>query len=322
MGIFLLKDISKFLNLCVKQQEKRAMVQPEYKEWKKDAKSHLLDVIVKRWRAANEWESGNKWFKLKYNVLHMEDSGYKGWVSIGGPWSNHLVAMSYAGQQLLIPGVGLIRGEWRMQSPTAAMIEMERNGMELQGLDVSLYEWRDSEDFKVWIRDQFPGYYFIPEGGSNYWGLMGAMEMIDEYDRNSFDHIWVAGGTGTTGAGILLASNPQQKVHVVFALKAPEYELREMVRSKLKWVISQDDLINDFMDRLQVYSEDRWGGYGKGGQELFDFIDRSAQAGLEWDRVYTGKMAWMIDQQWVNLEHRNLIIHTGGLQGNRSITSS
>jgi 1-aminocyclopropane-1-carboxylate deaminase len=298
------------------------MVQAMYQEWSKPAKSHNASVVIKRWHADNEWEAGNKWFKLKYNLLQLQEKGYTGWMSIGGPWSNHLSAMAYAGRKLQIPSIGLLRGEWRIQSPTLAMMEMEKNGMQLHGLPVTMYEVRESEDFKVWIRDQYPGYYFIPEGGSNYWGLMGAMEMLDEFDKSAFDHIWVAGGTGTTAAGLLLAASLHQQVHVAFALKAPETELKEMVRSKLRWVISEESELNELMERLTVYSDDRWGGYGKGQQELFDYINSAERDGFQWDRVYNGKLAWMMDSGSITLDKRNLIIHTGGLQGNRSFTSA
>ena len=322
MGIFLLKDINKFLNLCVKQQEKRTMVQAIYLDWAKPAKSHQPQVVIKRWRAENEWEAGNKWFKLKYNLLHLQEKGYQGWISMGGPWSNHLSAMAYAGKKLQVPSIGLIRGEWRIQSPTLAMMDMEQNGMQLQGLDLAMYELRETEDFKVWIRDQYPGYYFIPEGGSNYWGLMGAMEMLDDFDKSSFDHIWIAGGTGTTAAGLLLAAGNHQQVHVAFALKASILELREMVRSKLRWVITEESELNEIMERLSVYSDERWGGYGKGHQELFEYLHAEDKEGYQWDRVYNGKLAWMIDKGPLSLEKRNLIIHTGGLQGNRSLISA
>jgi len=299
------------------------MVHPEYLDFSKSVESHVL-LHVKRWMADNEWEGGNKWFKLKYNWLQAQEKGFTSIISIGGAWSNHLSALAYAGRQLQLDTVGLIRGAWRSAQPTPSMLEMETNGMKLMGLDTSIYEMRDSEDFKVWLRDQYPNCYYIPEGGANYWGLMGAMEMLDERDRQDYDTIWVAGGTGTTAAGILLSAAPHQHVHVVFALKASHEELREMVASKLKWLIHDDESLEDLMSRLVVHGDDQWGGYGKGDQQLFDWIAEWESKGLPLDRVYTAKLWWFIVQQNRATYHsmHSLVIHTGGLQGNKSITFS
>ena len=299
------------------------MVHPEYLDFSESVKSHHL-WHVKRWIANNEWEGGNKWFKLKYNWLQAQEKGFSSIVSIGGAWSNHLSALAYAGDHLGLNTIGLIRGAWRSAHPTPSMLEMEGNGMKLIGLDTAIYEMRDTEDFKVWLRDQYPHSYYIPEGGANYWGLMGAMEMLDERDQQDYDAIWLAGGTGTTAAGVLLSAAAHQKVHVVFALKASEDELREMVAAKLKWLIQDNESLEDLMSRLIVYGDDQWGGYGRGDQRLFDWINEWEDKGLPLDRVYTAKLWWCIVQniQYSREADRNLMIHTGGLQGNRSITFS
>ena len=300
------------------------MVQPQYVDISKHVKSHISAIHLKRWVADNEWEGGNKWFKLKYNLLQAEEKGYRKVVTIGGPWSNHLCALAYAGGIKGIETIGLIRGAWRLNSPTVAMEDMVNNGMQLQGLDTQLYDLRESEDFKVWIRDQYPDAYYIPEGGANYMGLMGAMEMISKEDQDGYDHIWVAGGTGTTAAGILLNAKPNQQIHVVFSLKAPLDSLRELIRNQLRWMLSDADDINEMMGRLTVYGDEIWGGYGKADLRLFEMIANCQKEGLHWDRVYTGKLWWFLLQQdfseWRN--QKILIIHTGGLQGNRSIISS
>jgi 1-aminocyclopropane-1-carboxylate deaminase len=298
------------------------VVHPEYLDFTKHVKSHFF-CHVKRWRANNEWEAGNKWFKLKYNWLQAEEKGYASVVSIGGAWSNHLSALAFAGQKMGWKTIGLVRGAWRIDEPTTAMLDMERCGMQLVGLDTAIYDIRDTEDFKVWIRDQYPGAFYIPEGGANYWGLMGAMEMLDAQDKLSYDDIWVAGGTGTTAAGILLSAGARQRIHVVFALKAPLEELRAMISSKLSWIVSDQEELNDLMERVIVYSDVEFGGYGKANTALFDWINHWSKLELPLDRVYTAKLWWYLQHQNESVlsQRRTLFVHTGGLQGNRSFIS-
>ena len=88
------------------------MVRPEYLDFSESVKSHHL-WHVKRWIANNEWEGGNKWFKLKYNWLQAQEKGFSSIVSIGGAWSNHLSALAYAGDHLGLHTIGLLRGAWR-----------------------------------------------------------------------------------------------------------------------------------------------------------------------------------------------------------------
>jgi 1-aminocyclopropane-1-carboxylate deaminase len=298
------------------------MVHPEYLDFTEHVKSHFF-CHVKRWPASNEWEGGNKWFKLRYNWMQAQEKGYDSIVSVGGAWSNHLCALAYAGQQMGWKTIGLVRGAWRLDQPTASMEEMKERGMQLVGLDTSIYEIRDTEDFKVWLRDQYPNAYYIPEGGANYWGLMGAMEMLNERDKEDYDDIWIAGGTGTTAAGVLLSAASHQKIHVVFALKAPLKELRAMILSKLSWLISDQEELNALMERVMVYSDVYFGGYGKANDNLFEWINQWNELGLPLDRVYTAKLWWHLKQQDARglLQRRTLVIHTGGLQSNRSIIS-
>jgi 1-aminocyclopropane-1-carboxylate deaminase len=152
---------------------------------------------------------------------------------------------------------------------------------------------------------------------------MGAMEMLNERDKEDYDDIWIAGGTGTTAAGVLLSAASHQKIHVVFALKAPLKELRAMILSNLSWLISDQEELNALMERVMVYSDVYFGGYGKANDNLFEWINQWNELGLPLDRVYTAKLWWHLKQQdALGLpQRRTLVIHTGGLQSNRSIIS-
>ncbi|MEY4330639.1 MAG: hypothetical protein RL609_1387, partial [Bacteroidota bacterium] len=70
-----------------------------------------------------------------------------------------------------------------------------------------------------------------------------------------------------------------------------------------------------------VYSDDQWGGYGQIKPELVDWMRKEQALGRLWDRVYTAKMMYALthDTAIALQEKALLVIHTGGLQGNRSL---
>lgn len=73
--------------------------------------------------------SGNKWYKLKYNILHAHQQGKKTIISFGGAWSNHIHALAFAGNRLGIDTIGVIRGE-RSDKLSATLVDAEQLGMQ------------------------------------------------------------------------------------------------------------------------------------------------------------------------------------------------
>jgi len=267
-----------------------------------------------------EWQSGNKRFKLLYNVQDALHKGFDTIITMGGAWSNHLLATAQYGQHCGLKTIGLVRGHWHKSQPSPVMHECVELGMQLVYLDTTLYDERGTEDFKVWLHDHYPQAYYIPEGGANYLGLMGCMEMLTSGEMETYSDVCVCAGTGTTTAGLLLASK-SQRIHSFFALKLSEAEMREMVRQKLFWVLQDADAVADTMERLCVYSDSLWGGFGKIKPALVDWIKHEEKKGNFWDRVYTAKMAYSLSQGVLKevQGHNILVLHTGGLSGNRSL---
>lgn len=270
-----------------------------------------------------EWQSGNKRFKLMYNVQDAIQKGFDTIVTMGGAWSNHLLSTAQYAQQKGLKSIGLVRGYWHKEQPTPVMNECEEWGMLLECLDTALYDERGTEDFKVWLHDHYPNVYFIPEGGANYLGLMGCMEMMTSSEMETYSDVCVCAGTGTTTAGLLLASK-SQRIHAFFALKMSEAEMREMVRQKLFWVLQDAEVVSDTMERLRVYGDERWGGFGKIKPSLVDWIREEEGKGIFWDRVYSAKMAYALSQgELKEMQGQNvLVLHTGGLSGNRSLEAT
>ena len=113
--------------------------------------------------------SGNKWFKLKYNLLQARAQGCRSLLSFGGAWSNHLHALAFVAQQVGMRSVGIVRGEELDANANPMLQDAERWGMQLEFVSRQRYrEWtRDgwqAADARTWV---------IPEGGDNQPGVLG-----------------------------------------------------------------------------------------------------------------------------------------------------
>ena len=93
--------------------------------------------------------SGNKYRKLKYNLQKAQSENYRGILTFGGAFSNHIAATAAAGQSLNIPTVGIIRGE-----ELASKIELNSTlkyaqscGMHLEFVSRSVYKQKTDSTY-------------------------------------------------------------------------------------------------------------------------------------------------------------------------------
>jgi 1-aminocyclopropane-1-carboxylate deaminase len=279
------------------------------------AKDLHIAVTVKRFDEMHLTINGNKWFKLMFNLDEMKRRGAKKLVTFGGAYSNHIYATAAVAMELGLHSVGIIRGEEPKEySPT--LLFAKECGMEFCFISRADYEERNSEEMKAWVYEKWESAFLVPEGGSNYLGMNGAMQMVNEEDFE-FDHWLVAAGTGTTAAGLLVQSKPHQKVWIYSALKGEHY-MRNEIRNKLIYFFHDEVAADEVLERAVVFSEDEFGGYGKFNDRLIEFVQEMNRVHqLPLDVVYTGKLmhSFFVQNKKPN-EGSVLMFHTGGLQGN------
>lgn len=70
--------------------------------------------------------SGNKWYKLKYNLEWACEQGFRRVLSFGGAYSNHIHALADAGRAMGLETIGMIRGSRLM--PLILRCGMLRSG--------------------------------------------------------------------------------------------------------------------------------------------------------------------------------------------------
>ena len=251
--------------------------------------------------------SGNKYRKLKYNLQKAQSENYKGILTFGGAFSNHIAATAAAGLALNIPTVGVIRGE-----ELASKIELNSTlkyakscGMHLEYVLRSDYKQKNDPAYLKLLLENFKNFYVIPEGGTNGLAIKGCQEILSQEDL-TFDIICCAVGTGGTIAGLINSSLPTQKIIGFPALKGGF--LNEDIRkfaSQSNW---------------ELWDAYHFGGYAKVDSKLITFMNYfKTTYKIPLDPVYTAKMMYGIfDAIQIGKIPKNakvLAIHTGGLQG-------
>lgn len=272
--------------------------------------NHQIWLDVVRLDKIDEVVSGNKWFKLKYylqDAIHLNQSAV---ATFGGAWSNHIIATAFAARQAGLKSIGIIRGEKPAILSYTLKMAIEY-GMELHFVTREQYREKD-EIIKSFSNKNW---YWIHEGGYGLQGAKGAAEILKIIDTTNYTHIIAAVGTGTMLAGLILGSAEHQKIIGISSMKGNhsiEQEIKELVK-------------NDAAEsRFEIKHEYHFGGYGKHPQQLITFInDVYLTHHLPLDIIYTGKTFFAIkDMSEKNIfkpASRLLMIHSGGLQGNKSL---
>ena len=264
-------------------------------------------LILKREDLLHSFISGNKFRKLKYNIIAAQQFGHKRLLTFGGAFSNHIAAVATAGAEYGFKTVGVIRGEELAskiaENPTLSFAK--KCGMQLHFISREEYKLRNEEDFIKELKEKFDDCYLIPEGGTNALAVKGCEEIINESER-TFDYLCTPVGTGGTMAGLVKASNTNQKVLGFSALKGT-FQASEIE----KYTSKTNFEITDFYC---------FGGYGKIDIELIRFINEFKQiTNIPLDPIYTGKMMYgiihLLKRGYFKENSRIFAVHTGGLQG-------
>lgn len=261
--------------------------------------------------------SGNKWFKLKYHLENFNAGNYKGIITFGGSWSNHIVATACACYLKNISCIGVIRGE-QPARPSVTLAAASKYKMELKFISRDHYKKKDSEEFIASLKKEFPGYYLIPEGGAGIEGEKGAGEILQYADSRSYTHIACAVGTGTMFNGIRHAIGPGQQALGIVVLKG--WPAETLQRSPC----GPSEREKAGLNNGKLFYDYHFGGYAKHDKALVDFMNRFfGSSSVPTDFVYTGKLAYaifdLLKKDHFPLSGKILMIHSGGLQGNASL---
>lgn len=286
------------------------------------AKEKGVELYIKRDDLIHPNISGNKWRKLKFNFEKFSRNKYESVLTFGGAYSNHIAATAAAGNLLGIKTIGIIRGDELNVDSNSTLLEAHNNGMQLVFVARSKYAERYERIFHEELRHKYGNTLIINEGGANFHGVLGCIEIINEISINA-DYMYLASGTGTTTAGLLLGSK-RTKIVTVPVFKNGGF-IKDEVSSLLNQFQLQQDELEEKISLLTLNLDCHFGGYGKFNMELIEFINSFYElTNIKLDQVYTAKMMYALVQdlnrdkfKWGD---KIIALHTGGLQGLSSIS--
>lgn len=227
---------------------------------------------------------GNKWRKLRHNLLEAQAQGRKALLTFGGAYSNHVRAVAAAGRACGFRTIGVIRGE-RTEPLNWSLTYATSHDMRLTYLDRETYRRKHEAEVIDELRDRFGDFYLLPEGGSNALAVRGCAELPAEI-TTAFDVICCACGTGGTLAGIAGGLKPGRRALGVAVLKGGQF-LDDDVTAL------QQQAFGATSDNWLINHEFHFGGFAKRTDELDQFIsDFERRHSLRLDWIYVAKMLY------------------------------
>lgn len=268
-----------------------------------------VQVFVKREDLIHEQLSGNKWRKLKYNLLQAKAENRTNLLTFGGAYSNHIAAVAAAGAIFGFKTTGIIRGE-EPSTLNHTLAQARKNGMELKYVSRSAY--RDKSKFITQFLSLENKGYIIPEGGTNKHALKGCKEILSFCDfEKKIDYWCVACGTGGTAAGMITGLRQDQHL-IGFSVLKGDFMTQEIHNLLLS--VGADN------QNWSVNNQFHFGGYTKFDASLIKFInDFKYKYDIPLDPVYTGKLFFavfeLISKNYFPKGSNIMIVHSGGQQG-------
>jgi len=270
-----------------------------------------VEVYLKREDLLHKTISGNKWRKLKYNLVQAQKDDQSTLLTFGGAYSNHIHATSGAGKVFGFKTIGVIRGEEHLPL-NITLNEAISNGMELHYVDRTSYREKREQYFINKLHEKFGDFYHVPEGGTNKLAVKGCTEIIDDI-KIDFDYIFSGCGTGGTFSGLVCGLDGKKKAVGVSALKGADF-LNQKITEYIK-NFSGNDYSN-----WELKLDYHFGGFAKVKKDQIKYMrafEKENKILLEY--IYTSKMIFAIYDMIKNGElkkgSRVIALHTGGLQG-------
>jgi len=307
-------------------------------------KEHHVEVWIKRDDLNHPTFQGNKWHKLKYNLLQAKKLGKTTLITFGGAFSNHIAATAAAAKSYGFKSIGIIRGQELAQNPhkwSHTLKNAQQNSMHLEFIDRQTYRNKDSTSYLNALQNQYPDSYILPEGGTNNLAILGFDELMNDIQQQcpNWTHLFCPVGTGGTFTGLIHfaneiphTDNPQtKKVIGVAVLKQAEYLIPQIEKwlailetDKTNFDIKTQPKLSTKLHQKnwQLLTQYHDGGYAKKSKagEIFQ-QEVEDEFGIFLDPVYTSKMLFAFYDQ---LKKHNIprgskviLLHTGGLQGRK-----
>lgn len=248
---------------------------------------------------------GNKWRKLKYNLLESKRQGFRTLLTFGGAYSNLIYAVASAGKEFDFETIGIIRGDELKPDSNPTLKYASEMGMHLHFVSRNDYLEKGN------LIEKFgQNSYILPEGGTNLLALKGVAELLEETENQiNPTHVCVSIGTGGTFAGLISAQKKNVTVVGVPVLKGFEFNSIHIPEYTFPKNIP-----------FEIWTDYHFGGYGKYNEALINFMQTfENEYNIPLEQVYTAKLFYgvfdKIKSGYFTEKSKIVIVHTGGLQG-------
>lgn len=277
-------------------------------------------VDVLRIDAIDSIISGNKWYKLKYNIDAALRENAEGILTFGGQHSNHLAATAEACNRLGLKGVGIVRAEPH-EALSDTLLFVKSKGMQLEFVSRSDYKNKHLPDSITAFQQKFPNYFLVPEGGANALGRKGSAEIASYI--STYDYVFCACGTATMYAGIRAALPTSAVLGGINVLKGSNTLLEEVNALKVSQdlVAGNEELERDLVTKSFISDRFSFKGYACFEPALLQIVEEvKSKFDLKLDHVYTSKLFYAVKtlatEGKLPANAKIVLIHSGGLQGN------
>ena len=272
------------------------------------SQDHRVDIL--RLDTLHPIVSGNKFYKLKYYIDQAIANNVKTIASFGGPYSNHLVALAYTAKEAGLKSIGYVRTN-EQEAITPSLKEAEAYGMELVFLGRTDFQTKKTAIINTGQENR--QVYFIDEGGYGLLGAKGAATILTDNDTINYDYIICAVGTGTMLAGCINAAKKNQQL-----IGIPILKNEGTIHAEIKALLEDDHKPYTLLHQFHQ------GGYAKTNPSMIEFMNQLwEREKIPTDIVYTSKLLFAVDylikENYFEKNTAILVIHSGGLQGNRSL---
>lgn len=269
-----------------------------------------IRFFVLRLDTIHPFISGNKWFKLKYNLQAAREQNKNTLLTFGGAYSNHIAATAAAGKEFGFETVGIIRGEelaFEKQRKKNPVLKFASDcGMKLKFISRENYRQKNIPGEFVERNNS----YFLPEGGTNELAVKGCSEILSLIDI-PFDYVCCATGTGGTLAGIISSLKKNQTAIGFPVLKGGKFLKNDITKLLLRFQVAS-------LTNWEINTGYHFGGYAKKNPELLHFISGfQSTHNIPLDFVYTGKLFYgifdLLKKNYFRKGATIMAIHTGGV---------
>ncbi len=267
--------------------------------------------------------SGNKFRKYRMLIPQLLAQGYREVVVIGGPFSNHVLAIC---QLLLENGLTptlFLRG-LPPQKKIGNYLMLHMLLPETAFHFVPKAQWAQLDAHIAAYVAEKTGVGILPEGGALFSAFTGALTLPLDILNNeqeagqAFDHIFLDVGTGYCAAACLLGwafIHKRTTCHLAIlgGTTADFYQQLHQLHAAFEiWL----GVKCPFPDNFHCYPSELAPAFGSTNRQLFHFVIQTARnEGVFLDPIYSGKLFFLAKQLMQDpgrLTGNVLVVHSGG----------